>query len=84
MKLIVKITKIYSVLLFMNIGLFFIAMLTGAMRDGGVGKLFLILFIGWMIAVTIYFAGAFIQKVDRAEERFESIEKKYKRISKGE
>lgn len=77
MKIIALFLKIYSFILFVNVGLFFLAMITGAMRDGGFDKLIIVLFIGWMIALTIFFSAHFLQKVRRAEEKFDTIKRKY-------
>ena len=64
-----KFFKIYSVILFFNVSLFFLAMLTGAMLEGELGKLFLILLFGWTISLTLYYTAVFMQRVRRAEER---------------
>jgi hypothetical protein len=64
-----KFLKIYSVILFFNVSLFFLAMIAGAMRDGGAALLFLILIIGYSIVLTLYYVAVFAERVDRAEER---------------
>ena len=64
-----KVLKIYSIILFFNVSLFFLAMITGAMRDGGALRLFLILIAGYAIALTIYYIAVFADRVNIAEER---------------
>ncbi len=64
-----KFLKIYSVILFFNVSLYFLAMVTGAMLEGELWKLLLILFCVWSIAITVYYIAVFAERVDRAEER---------------
>lgn len=64
-----KFLKIYSVILFFNVSLYFLAMVTGAMLEGELWKLLLILFCVWSIAITVYYIAVFVERVDRAEER---------------
>ena len=69
MRSIAKFLKIYGVILFFNVSLFFLAMITGAMRDGGVGLLFLIFFTGYSIVFTLYFVANFLERIITLEER---------------
>jgi len=48
----------------------------GAAEDSQMGLCIAYLIFNWLIALSLYFVGEFIRRIDDAEERFEGIKRK--------